>query len=64
LKKVIKIFHSFKEQEDADIKYYRNLDPDKKVEHLEIMRENYFKLKYGKIPRFQRVYKITKRKKG
>lgn len=45
IKKVVKIFHSFKEQEEADIKYWKRVPPGKRVEALEKMRLNYLKMK-------------------
>ena len=60
----IKIFKSHEEQEKADITYYRRLDPNKKVENLIYLRNQYFYMKYGRIPRLRRVYKVINRQKG
>lgn len=60
----IRVFNSHAEQEKADITYYRRLSPDKKVENLIQMKNNYFHMKYGRIPRLKRVYKIIIRSKS
>ena len=41
MKKEIRVFKSYAEQEKADIEYYMNLDPDKKIEELENIRNTY-----------------------
>lgn len=38
INRAVKVFHSFKEQEEADIKYYKRLSPEKKLEELEQLR--------------------------
>lgn len=58
----IKIFKNFKEQEEADIIYYKNLSPEKKLLELEEMRKFFFKINYGYIPRLRRVCRVTKKK--
>lgn len=60
----IKIFKSHEEQEKADIRYWRRLDPNKKVEYLIHLRNQYFIMKYGRIPRLKRVYKVINRKES
>jgi hypothetical protein len=60
----IRVFKSHEEQEKADITYYRRLDPNKKVENLIFIRNQYFYMKYGRIPRLKRVYKVTYRKQS
>ena len=60
----IRVFKSHEEQDKADVIYYRRLDPNKKVENLIYLRNVYFYMKYGRIPRLQRVYKIIYRKKS
>ena len=64
MEKVIKIFNSFEEQELDDINYWKNLSGDKKLEILEAIRLNYWALKNESPGRFQRVYRIIKRKKS
>lgn len=58
----VKVFNSFKEQEEADIKYYRRLSPEKKLEEMEQLVQFYYVMKYGDLPRFRRVSRIVKRK--
>ena len=62
MEKVIKIFNSFEEQELDDIKYWKNLSGDKKLEILEVIRANYWALKNESPGRLQRVCTIIKRK--
>lgn len=64
VRRVIKIFNSFKEQEEADIKYWQKVSPGKRVEALEKMRINYLIMRYGRIPRLRRVYKFVKQTQG
>jgi|GEM_PF-6909967 len=56
----IKVFRNFAEQEKADIKYWRRVSPSARVEALDIMRRNYLKLIYGRVPRLRRVIKVIK----
>lgn len=60
----IKIFKSHEDQEKADIKYYKRLSHEKKLQELEELRKFYFLLKYGNIPRLRRFCRIVKRKWG
>jgi hypothetical protein len=64
MEKVIKIFDSFEEQELDDIEYWKNLSGDKKLEILESIRLHYWALRNECPRRFQRVYRIIKRKKS
>jgi hypothetical protein len=57
----IKVFHSFEEQEKADVQYWRRVSPSARVEALDLMRRNYLKLIYGRVPRLRRVIKVIKR---
>lgn len=61
LKKTYKVFRNHAEQDKSDKKYWKNVDPGKRVETLEYIRLNYLKMKYGRIPRLRRVYKIIER---
>lgn len=58
----IKIFKSFEEQEKADIKYWLKVSQSARVEALDLMRRNYLKLIYGRVPRLRRVIKVIKQK--
>lgn len=62
IKKIVRKFRSHEEQEEAEIKYYRRLSPDKKILELEFIRNRYIYYKYGRIPRLKRVLRIVKRK--
>lgn len=62
LRRSVIIFHSFKEQDEADERYYKRLSPEKKLQELEEIRNFNIKMRYGYLPRLRRVYKITKRK--
>jgi len=61
-KLIIKKFKNHAEQEKADIKYYKNMSPEKKLKELEDLRNFYFKMRYGYIPRLRRVCRVVKRK--
>jgi len=57
----IRKFHSFQEQEEADIEYWKNMDGTKKLEILEVIRMNYWAIQNETPTRFQRVYRVIKR---
>lgn len=57
----IKIFRSHEEQEKADILYWQKVSPSARVEALDLMRRNYLKLIYGRVPRLRRVIRVIKR---
>jgi len=61
MEKSIKIFRSFEEQEIHDVKYWKNLPGDKKLEILEIIRANYWAMQNETPRRLQRIYRIVKR---
>ena len=56
----IRIFKNHKDQEEAEIKYWNHVRAGRRVEALENMRLNYLRMRYGKVPRLRRVYKIIK----
>lgn len=60
MKKVIQIFKSHEEQESAEINYWKRISRGKRVDSLEKIRLNYLRMKYGRVPRLRRVYKIIK----
>ena len=62
MEKVVQIFKSFAEAEAAEIKYWQQLDNNKKLEILEGIRLQYYAWKNVSPRRFQRVYRIIKRK--
>ena len=59
MKKEFKIFKSFDEQEEANIEYYRNLDPNKKIEELEYIRETFLDM-INATPEERRLQKVIK----
>lgn len=61
MKKSVKIFHSFEEEEKANIEYWKNLEGSKKIEILEAIRAEYMRANNIE-PKFQHVYRIVKRK--
>lgn len=64
MRKVIRKFKSHEEQEAAEINYWKRISRGKRVEALEIIRLNYLRMKYGRVPRLRRVYKIIKQAQG
>lgn len=60
MKKEIRIFKSYGEQGKADIDYYTNLDPDKKIEELEYIRNAYLDMINATTEerRLQKVIKV------
>lgn len=66
MEKVFKQYNGFDEAEKDDIEYYRNLAPEKKLEELEVIRENYFD-QIGLKPeerKVKRVFEIVDLKRG
>lgn len=60
--KVIKKYNSFEEAEKAEIEYWKNLEPRKKLEILEEIRLRYMEITGEGKQGFQRVYRIVKQK--
>jgi len=50
--RTVKIFHSFEEAEQAEIKYWQDLSGDKKLEILEELKSRYWALTYERKPGF------------
>ena len=46
----------------SDFAFWQSQPPEKRLEALENIRQEYIRWKYGTQPRFQRVYRIVKRK--
>jgi hypothetical protein len=61
MKKTVKIYRSFSEQDADDVSYWRNLPGDEKLNCLEIIRAQYWAMNNEAPPRFQRIYKVIKR---
>ena len=61
MKKTVKIYNSFDEQENDDVKYWKNISGKRKLEILEIIRGNYWAINNETSPRLQRIYRIIKR---
>lgn len=59
MKKEIRKFKSFEEQEEAEIEYYRNLDPSKKIEELEFIRNSFLDM-INATPEERRLQKVIK----
>ena len=59
MKKEIKVFKNFEDQEKADIEYYQKLDPDKKIEELEFIRESFLDM-INATPEERRLQKVIK----
>lgn len=58
MQKVVRIFHSFKESEEADKKFYLSLTPTQRMEILfELIARG---KRDGTSERFERVYRIIK----
>lgn len=49
-------------QEGSDFAFWQSRTPQERLEALESIRREYHRWKYGAEPRFQRVYRVTKRK--
>ena len=62
MEKTFKIYNSFKEQEEDEIRYWQNLSGEEKLYILEVIRSHYWALKNENPGRLQRVYKIIERK--
>jgi hypothetical protein len=63
IKKVVRKFRSFEEEEESDHTYWSDKTPEERLEVLQKMREQVSILKpgYGKTgTRLQRVYRIVK----
>jgi len=48
-------------QQCSDFAYWQKQTPQKRLETLEQIRQEYHQFKYNAQPRFQRVYTIIKR---
>ena len=49
-------------QRTSDFQYWQQKIPQKRLEALEQIRQEYHQYKYNTQPRFQRIYTIIKRK--
>jgi len=59
MNKEIKIFNSFAEQEEADIEHYVKMEPHKKIEELEFIRESFLNM-INATPEERRLQKVIK----
>ena len=48
-------------QQTSDFQYWQQQTPQKRLETLEQIRQEYHQYKYNAQPRLQRIYKIIKR---
>jgi len=62
MERVIRTFNSFEEAKKAEIEYWKSLEPRKKLEILEEIRQRYMELTGEGKQGFQRVYRIIKQK--
>ncbi len=60
MEKIAKKFNSFDEAEQAEIKYWKELPGEKKLEILEELRKQYWAITHAGKPGFQRIYRIIK----
>ena len=62
MKRIVRKFHSFAEEERVNMEYWQSLSGEEKLKILETIRLRYYTLKNEYPERFQRVYRIIKRK--
>jgi 2-polyprenyl-3-methyl-5-hydroxy-6-metoxy-1,4-benzoquinol methylase len=48
-------------QQTSDFEYWQKQTPQKRLETLEQIRQEYHQYRYNAQPRFQRIYTIVKR---
>jgi hypothetical protein len=53
-----------KGEEPNDVLFWLSRPPIERIRTLELIREEYNQWKYGTKQRFQRVYRVIKRKRG
>ncbi len=56
------IYKTTKQQQTSDFFYWQQQLPEKRLEALEQIRQEYHQYKYNAEPRLQRVYTIVKQK--
>ncbi len=64
MKQTIYIARSFKEAEERDIREYKSMTPEERLDILQRLREEYYIFKNESRKGFQRVYRIIKQKQG
>jgi len=62
LEKTVKKFNSFEEEEAEEIRYWKSIPGNKKLEFLEMIRAQYWAIRNETPTRLQRVYSIIKQK--
>lgn len=62
MEKIVRKFPQ--KQQPSDASYWRQQPPEKRLEALEQIRQEYHQFKYNAQPRLQRVYRIVKQKSG
>jgi hypothetical protein len=60
IERTVKIFKSFKEQEEADIEYWKNISGEEKIKMVEEMRAEYIRLFHPEIKGIEKVVRIRK----
>jgi len=56
------VYKTTKQQQTSDFSYWQQQPPEKRLEALEQIRQEYHQYKYNAEPRLQRVYTIVKQK--
>jgi hypothetical protein len=60
IEKTVKIFKSFKEQDEADLEYWRNISGEEKMRIVEEMRKEYIRLYHPEFKGIEKVVRIRK----
>jgi len=60
IEKTVKIFKSFKEQDEADLEYWRNISGEEKMRIVEEMRKEYIRLYHAEFKGIEKVVRIRK----
>ncbi len=62
MEKVIQKYNSFEDADKAEVHFWKNLEPRRKLEILEEIRLRYMEITGEGKQGFQRVYRIVKQK--
>ncbi|MGA7722225.1 MAG: hypothetical protein WCA84_13730 [Ignavibacteriaceae bacterium] len=60
IEKTVKIFKSFKEQEEADLEYWQKISGEEKMRIVEEMRKEYIRLHHPEIKSIEKFVRIRK----
>ena len=64
MEKVVRIFHSQEEADEADREFYRSLTPQQRMDIFVELQENTWPWGNGAEQGLARVYRVVKRGKG